>query len=150
MSEQASFVQDGFDRLEDAYRSIEESVETLQKDLDKRRKKIEKQLTSNRKNFEKRMDTNRKRFEKETRKQVAELRKRPLVKKALSFQKDASKQVEERVDAFLEIFNIASQSDLKKVDRKLAQISRKLRELEKAKAAGSAKSASSTRSQAVN
>ena len=126
MSEQTRFVQDGMDRLEDAYRSIEESVQNLQKDLSEQRKKIERQVTSNRKSFEKEFDGRRKQFQDQTRKQVSELRKTTLYKRASAFQKDAAKQIEERIDSFLDAFNIASQRDLKKVDRKRAQINKKL------------------------
>ena len=79
----------------------------------------------------------RKSFEKKTQKQVKrlrnELRKNSYVKRAQSVVEDATKQFEQGVDNLLEVLNIASRRDLSRIDRKLNQISRKLRDLEKAK-----------------
>jgi hypothetical protein len=123
MSEQASLVQEGVERFNAAFERIDEERLRIQKQVNTRRKRIEKQLTSGRKDFEKR-----------TRKQVkrlrTELRRYPLVKRAEQLQVDARRQVEEGVDRFLGVFQIASKSDLVRIDRKLDRISRKLKDIE--------------------
>ena len=46
MSEQVSFVQEGVDRVGDAYRSFDEGYQRLQKDLRGRLKTFEKQINT--------------------------------------------------------------------------------------------------------
>ena len=65
------------------------------------------------------------------------------MKRAESIADDASRQLEQGVDRILATFQIASRSDLDRIDRKLGKINRKLREIEKAgKTNGSAAGAS--------
>ena len=125
MEQQANFVQEGVDRLREAVASIE-GIERIQKEFKARRKSIEKQVASSRKNFEKKTQKQVKRLRNE-------LRKNSYVKRAQSVVEDATKQFEQGVDNLLEVLNIASRRDLSRIDRKLNQISRKLRDLEKAK-----------------
>ena len=130
MSEQVGFVQDSVDRVEDAYRSIDKRVQRLQKDLRARRKSIEKQVSSGRKSVERQIKARRTTIEKKTRRQVKELRKNTLVKRAFDLRDDTTKQVENGVDTVLSFFNIATKSDLTRIDRKLGTINRKLKGLE--------------------
>ncbi len=140
MSEQANLVQEGADRVGDAYRSFDEGFQRLQKDLRNRRKTVEKQINSGRKNLERQINAGRKDFEKRTRKQVSELRKNPVVKRAISARDDATKQIESQVSTVLGFFNIASRTDVERIERKLGQVTRKLKQVERAKKAnGSAK-----------
>jgi hypothetical protein len=123
MAEQVSFVQEGVDRVNATFRSIDEEFERVQKRLQARRKSIEKQLASSRRDLEKR-----------TRKQVkklrGEMRKNPLVKRAQTLREDAAKQFESSVESVLGAFQIASKSDLTRIDRRLSSLNRKLKELE--------------------
>ena len=140
MSEQANLVQEGADRVSDAYRSFDEGFQRLQKDLRNRRKTVEKQINSGRKNLERQINAGRKDFEKRTRKQVSELRKNPVVKRAISARDDATKQIESQVSTVLGFFNIASRTNVERIERKLGQVTRKLKQVEGAKKAnGSAK-----------
>ena len=140
MSEQANLVQEGADRVGDAYRSFDEGFQRLQKDLRNRRKTFEKQINSGRKNLERQINAGRKDFEKRTRKQVSELRKNPVVKRAISARDDATKQIESQVSTVLGFFNIASRTDVERIERMLGQVTRKLKQVERAKKAnGSAK-----------
>ena len=136
-TEQASFVQDSVDRFNDAYRSttrsIDANVQRFQKQLRTRRRKLEKQFNDGRKNLEKQVESSRKTFEKQTRKQVNELRKTSFVKRAEELRKDATKEIESRVDTFLGFFNIASRSQLDRIDKKLSQLTRKLNAIERGK-----------------
>jgi septation ring formation regulator EzrA len=55
------------------------------------------------------------------------------VKRAQGAVDDATKQFEQGVDNVLKVLHVASQRDLSRIDRKLNQINRKLRDLEKPK-----------------
>lgn len=122
MAEQASLMQEGVDRFREAFESLD--LDRVQRRLSQRRKRIEKQLASGRRSWERR-----------TRKQVkrvqSELRKNPLVKRVQSLQKDAARQFESAVDGILSNLRIASRRDVDRLDRKLGQISRKLKDLER-------------------
>jgi hypothetical protein len=124
MAEQTSLVQEGVDRFNAAFESVGEEVERLQKRVQARRKAFEKQVADR-----------RKRIEKRTRKQVdrieAELRKNSLVKRLQELSNDAARQIENGVDSIMGALPIATKSDLKRVERKLSQISRKVKDLER-------------------
>jgi hypothetical protein len=130
MAENGSFVQEGLDRVSDAYRSLDERVQRFQRELRARRKLWEKQLGSGRKSLEKQVLSGRRRLERRTRKQWAEIKRSELVKRAQSLQRDARGQLESTLSGVLGWFQIASKNDLDRLDRKLGQIHRKLRELE--------------------
>lgn len=110
---QQSFVEDGFDRVQEAFRNAGGEIEKFQKELAKRRKQFEKDTQKRVKKFQ------------------TDLRKQPIVKRVETIQKDATKQVENAVDSMLSALQIASQSDLKRIDRKLSQLTRKLNAIEK-------------------
>jgi len=110
---QATLVEAGIDRVQEVLRNAEGEFEKLQKRFDKRRKQLEKDAEKRIKHFR------------------SEFRKNTIVKRAETFQKDAVRQLEERVDQFLSRLQIASQGDIKKLDKKLGQISKKLSALEK-------------------
>ena len=124
MAAQESLVKEGVDRLSDAFRSIDDEFQKVQKKVNQRRKTIEKRLKSERRGLEKRT-------RKEVKRIQGELRKNPVLKRVESFNKDVAKQVEARIDDVLSAFKIASKSDLQRVDRKLNQIGRRLKEVEK-------------------
>src|SRR3990172_1386959 len=111
MPENGSFVQEGFDRVSEAYRSLDERVQRLQRDLRSRRKLLEKQLGSGRKSLEKQVLSGRRTLERRTRKQLNELKRSELVKRAQSLQRDARGQLESTLSGVLGIFQIASKTD---------------------------------------
>lgn len=110
---QASFLQNGFDRFENAFRSLEKDVRRLQQRAEKRRKDLER------------------RAERRVKRIQTELRKNPVVKRADALRDDATKAVGDGVESVLSGLGVATQSDLSRLDRKVSQLSRKLRELEK-------------------
>jgi len=129
-TQQANFVQEGVDRGREAVSSIENDFQRVQK-------RVEKQLNARRKAIEKQVKARRKNFEKRTQKQVrrirTELKKNPYVKRAQGVVNDATRQWEQGVDTVLGALQVASRRDVDRIDRKLNQINRKLRDLEKAK-----------------
>jgi hypothetical protein len=131
MADNLSFVQGGIDRVSEAYRTLDERVQKLQKGLNQRRRSFERDLEAGRKSLRKQVASGRKSFEKRTRKQISELRRVGLVQRALAFPADANQRIEESVGQLLGLFRIASTSELSRIDRKLDQITRKLKEIEK-------------------
>ena len=124
MAEQASIVQDGIDRFSSTFDSLGDEVERLQKRIKTRRKSFEKQFNDQRKSFEK-----------QTRKQVGklenEIRKSSFGKQLREFRSDAFKRLEQGVDRVLENLPIATTRDVNRIERKLTQISKKVKELER-------------------
>jgi hypothetical protein len=123
MSESAGIVQGSIDRFQSAFESIEGDV-----------KKFQKNLRSQRKDLEKRFERTRTRIEKQTRQRVnrvlTDVRKRPAYKRLESVRKDVGKRVDEGVENVLGAFGVASRSQVQRLDRKLNQMNKKLRELE--------------------
>lgn len=128
MSEQVSFVQERVDQFNEAFESVTDEVQRLQK-----------QLRSRRKSFEREFSERRKKLEKRTRKQVnkieSDFNKSPLGKRVKGLRGDVERQVEKGIDGVLGVFQIASKSDVQKLDRKIGQISRKLKEIERSRRA---------------
>lgn len=156
MPQQTSAIEEGYDRLQEAFESIGDEISSLQKRALKQRKTLEKdtrkRVTKIRKDIRtsdlvKRAEKFQSELEKDIRANSYVKRARKFqheverdienneyVKRARKLRKDASKRFEQRMDGVLETFQIASSSDVKKLDRKLGQINRKLKELEKARA----------------
>ena len=108
----AGFIETNVDRLQDTLRGWTDDIELAQKDFEKRRKRFEKDA-------EKRVNQFRK-----------DVERNEYVKRAMSLRKEVRKQVDERVVELLGSFQIASQADVKKLERKVAALTRRVKELE--------------------
>ena len=95
-----SFVQESTDSFTDAYESIRKEARNLQK-----------------------------RVKKQTRKPLRQLRRNGLVKRAQNLESDAREQIAGGVETVLGYLQIASKSDLQRIDRRLEEIERRLGEL---------------------
>ncbi len=142
MTQQSTLLEDGFDRVQAAFKSVEDEVQKVQKRFESRSEKFSTDANKRIKGFQK------------------ELRKYPAVKQAESFQKDLSEQFQARskrvekqignsIESVLGTLQIASRGEINKLDKKLNRINRRLKTLDKAidSAAAkvtSAKSASGT------
>ena len=139
MAQHARFVQEGVDRVRETVSSFESDIERMQKraqeEFNARRKAFERQLAERRKSFAKQT-------EKRVRKLRTELRKNSVVKRAQDALDDATRQLEKGIDNLFEALHVASKRDLNRIDRKLSQINRKLRDLEKVKPGNGAAKAS--------
>jgi hypothetical protein len=120
---EASLFQDGIDRFQSAIKSVDKEVQRLQKEWSSRRRSFEKQVAQRRRTLEKRTQQQVDRL-------LAELRKNALVKRAEALQKDAQSRIETGVDTVLGVLQIASKSDVERIDKKLEKITKKLRDLE--------------------
>jgi dsDNA-specific endonuclease/ATPase MutS2 len=123
--QQAHSVEEGIDRFREMFGSFESEFERVQKDLKARRKLLEK-----------RFDAGRKDFGKRARKVRKELRKNPTFKQLDNLRRDAARQIEQRAEGFLSALQIASKSDVQRIDRKLTQLTRKLKQLERTNGPG--------------
>jgi len=140
MPETPNILQDGVERVRDAYGSLGDQLQNVQRELRARRKKLEKRLETGRKDIEKRFasqrkelgkrfETQRKQFEKRTQKLRTELEKNPALKRLETIRKDATKQFEQRIAGVLNRLQIASTSDLERIDRKISQINKQMKEM---------------------
>ncbi|MBW2270270.1 MAG: hypothetical protein JRH16_17030 [Deltaproteobacteria bacterium] len=117
-----SFVDESRERIHSARERIDSEFKKAQKDLEGRRKRLEKQLSKNRKGFEKQTKQLRK-----------DLEKNSIVKQLNRWRNDAEDQFEDVLGSLLGSLQIATQSDVKKIDRRLSKISRQLKELDASK-----------------
>ena len=121
---QQSLVDTGVESVRSVVHVANRRIQKLQKQIDVRRKSVEKELSTRRRRLEQRT-------QKAVDRVVARAQKLPLVKRAATLREEASRQIEAGVETVLGVFQIASRGELERIDRKLSQISRKLRELEK-------------------
>jgi hypothetical protein len=105
-----------------------EQIERIGAELEKWNDDIQARSTKFRKESQKRID-------KRVKKVRAELRKIPAVKRVEEFRTDLGKRVEKRVDSSVDnlysSLRIARLDEVKKLERKIAQLNKKLRDLEK-------------------
>src|SRR5262245_45040643 len=141
MAEQTSFVREGIDRVSSAFERIPDELQRVQREIQKRRKSLERQLAGSRKDLGKRT----REIEKRTRRQVerlrTEIRRMPLARRVERLRTETERVLERSVDAVLGVLQIASKSDLDRIDKKLGQMSRRLKEMERGRGNGHAASA---------
>jgi len=138
MAEQTSIVRGGLERVSSAFERIPDELQRVQREIQKRRRTLGRQLAGSRRDLEKRT----RELEKRTRKQVQRLRTEisrvPLGRRVGELRSGAERVLERGVDAFLGVLQIASKSDLERIDKKLGQMSRKLKEMERTRGNGHA------------
>lgn len=115
-----SVVEDGLARVRAAVGSMDREWKQVQKRATQRRRAIEKEL------------------EKRLGRLSAQLQDNPLVERAHALRESAQQQLGAGVESVLGALQIASKSDLDRIDRKLSQLVKKLKELEKREAGASA------------
>ena len=106
MEQRANFIDEGIDRFQEAWSSVEDE-------------------------FEKR----RKSFSEQTAKRVKEFESTPFGKRVVTFRGEAQKQIETNLESALGLLPVASRVDVKRLERKVTRLTRKLNALEKAGAA---------------
>ena len=110
------------ERFDNARERIDEEISRVQKEIQSRRKRLEKQLTSSRKSFEK-----------QTRKQVKQIRKSSLVQQFEKASDEAGRQIENALEGILGALQIASKGDVDRIDRKLNKLTKRLKDIERAR-----------------
>ncbi len=123
MAERETLSEASESRVDEAVQFFDDEFQRIQKELSTRRKSLEKEFTSKRKTVEKRTRKELKRIQ-------SELKKNPIVKRADAVRKDVTKQVETRVDTLLARIQIASRSDVQRINKKLTALNRRLKAIE--------------------
>jgi len=128
-------------RLEQELGSIQKQLRSQGRDLEKRLERGRRELASRRQKLETRGRKQLKSLLADARRSSAYKRARSLTRDAEkrlgSIRKDAGKQLESGVETVLSSFQIATKSDVQRIDRRLRSLNRKLDELEKARASRS-------------
>ncbi len=110
-------------RINEAVQFFDDEFQRVQKELSARRKSLEKEFASKRKTVEKRTRKELKRIQ-------SELKKSPIVKRADTVRKDVTKRVEARMDTLLGLLQVASKSDVQRINKKLTTLNRRLKAIE--------------------
>ena len=110
-------------RINETVQFFDDEFQRVQKELGARRKALEKEFATRRKTVEKRTRKELKRIQ-------SELKKNPIVKRADAVRKDVTKQVETRVDSLLGLMQVASRSDVQRINKKLTTLTKRLKAIE--------------------
>jgi predicted translin family RNA/ssDNA-binding protein len=121
---QANVFEQGIDRFQSTIKDFDREVQRARREIGKRRRGIEKELKSRRQTLERRA-------EKQIRKLRSELRRYPAFKRAEAIQSDTRKRVEEGIGQIVDLIPVASRNEVETLERKIARLSRRVRELEK-------------------
>ena len=124
MAQRSTLVQEGLQRVRTAAESLDHRFRRLQKRLDAERKSFEKRIESQRRAIERRT-------QRELERLLARLRESKLAHRAETLREDAAQRLETGASALLGALQIASKGDLNRIDRKLSQLTRKLKDIEK-------------------
>lgn len=123
MTATTSFIDEGIDRVQSAWKSVEQEVQKAQKRIENQGQKLNKRAEKQFKRFQK------------------DLRTYPGVQRAEALGEDIKSEIDERMDwigsrvgsslqSVLGGLQIASQGEIDKIDRKLNRISRRLKALD--------------------
>ena len=110
-------------RINETVQFFDDEFQRVQKELSTRRKSLEKEFATRRKTVERRTRKELKRIQ-------SELKKNPIVKRADTVRKDVTKQVETGVDTLLGLMQVASRSDVQRINKKLTTLNRRLKAIE--------------------
>jgi hypothetical protein len=114
MQARTNIIEESFERVQDRFRSAGDELQKLQD-----------RAAKNRRDFTKRT-------QKRSQKVQKRLLKVPAIKAADEFRVEVFKQIESNVDEFLSLLPVASNADIKKLERKVNALTKKIRTLEKA------------------
>ena len=140
MARNPGLLEEGRERFEGALKDMERDWKRLQRRADQGRKQFEQRAQKQVKRIQaelrksplvKRAEEQRKALERRARKLGVELRKSAPVKRAEELRKDAGERIESQIESLFGLLRIASASEVSRLERKVDQLNRKLRELEK-------------------
>jgi 3-deoxy-D-arabino-heptulosonate 7-phosphate (DAHP) synthase class II len=140
MARNQGLIEEGRERFEGALKDMERDWKRLQKRADQGRKQFEQRAQRQVKRIQtglrksplvKRAEEQRKVLERRARKLGNELLNSSAVKRAEELRKDAETRIEGRLESLFGLLRIASATEVSRLERKVDQLNRKLRELEK-------------------
>ena len=123
MAQNTSVLETGIDQIQSAVRVLDRRFRRLQRQLTTRRRRLGRQVTSRRRALERRAQ-----------RQISRLRRQRLVKRAEALREDVTRQVEQGLSGLFETLPLATKRDVQRIDRRVSQLNRKLRDLEQASA----------------
>ncbi len=135
MGNQASIIDEGIGRVQSAFESVEEGVEKIQKKAGEEVEKLQDEAEKRASELSDRARSGFRRIQRD-------LRNNKFYRQAEQRWEDVNKQLEERgkaleariesgLDSLLGAFQIASRSDVGKLEKKLDRINRRLKALDK-------------------
>ncbi len=148
MAETASIIDENVERLQDTFKNIEGEFKKLQDNVREQSKKVTDNVREQSKKVTDEIEAKRKEVEKKTQAEWDKIKETPIGKraddlgkkvseinekttsKAEDIRKETEKKLENSFESILGAFQIASKSDLAKIDKKLNAISRKIKALE--------------------
>ncbi len=140
MARNQGLIEEGRERFEGALEDMGRDWKRLQKRADQGRKQFEQRAQRQVKKLQselrksplvKRAEVQRKQLERRARKLGNELLNSAPVKRAESLRKDAETRFQDQLESLFGLLRIASTSEVTRLERKVDQLTRKLRELEK-------------------
>ena len=140
MARNNGLLEEGRERFEGALKDMERDWKRLQRRADQGRKQFEQRAQKQVKRIQaelkksplvKRAEEQRKALEKRARKLGSELRNNSAVKRAEELRKDAGTRIESQIESLFGWLRIASAADVTRLEKKVDQLNRKLRDLEK-------------------
>jgi hypothetical protein len=140
MARNQGILEEGRERFEGALKDMERDWKRLTKRADQGRKQFEQQAQRQVRKLQsglkknplvKRAEEQRKLIERRARKLGSELRNSAPVKRAEALRKDAEARFEEQLESLFGLLRLASASEVSRLERKVDQLGKKLRELEK-------------------
>jgi multidrug resistance efflux pump len=109
---QPTLIRSGIDRVQTAFHNVDREMRRLQKQAERRRRDFEK------------------RAEKQVKRLRSGIARNAVVQRAADLREGTLKAIEGGVGQILGSIGIASAEEIRKLDRKVAQLNRKVRELE--------------------
>lgn len=121
---QTNVFEQGFDRFQATVRDMDRHVQRVRRELGKRRRSLERELKRRRTDLEKRAV-------RRIRQLRSELRRNPAYRRAESLQAETRERIEHQIESVLSSIPVASKSEVEGLEKRVARLTRRVRELEK-------------------
>jgi polyhydroxyalkanoate synthesis regulator phasin len=121
---QANVFEQGFDRFQATFRDVDRQVQRVRRELGKRRRTIERDLKRRRTDLEKRAT-------RQLRRMRSELRRNSTYRRAETLQAETRERIEQQIDQVFSSIPVASKSDVEGLEKRIARLTRRVRDLEK-------------------
>ena len=121
---QANVLEQGFDRFQATFRDVDRQVQRVRRELGKRRRTIERGLKRRRTDLEKRAT-------RQLRRVRSELRRNSTYRRAETLQAETRERIDRQIDQVLSSIPVASKSEVEGLEKRIARLTRRVRDLEK-------------------
>jgi polyhydroxyalkanoate synthesis regulator phasin len=121
---QTSVFEQGIDRFQETFKDVDRQVQRVRRELARRRRSLEREIQKRRADLEKLAG-------RQVRRLRTELRRSPAFRRAESLQAGARQRLERQIDQVRSAIPVASRGDVESLERKIAGLTRRVRQLEK-------------------